>query len=322
MNLYGKRVLKAAIFFLGLLLLLVLASHLFMPKDNTREAGIEEFYANGILAEKKNTIDILISGDSFSYSSLVPSELWKTHGYTSYENGTNDQHLDYTMILLRRAFENQSPKLVILEPSLILHEVSSLNALIEHVEPFLPVFHDHDRWKSLTWKDFYKKPEYTQVMNYKGYQYFTKIKPASDSEAHNMVPTDDVAPIPASCLKYIRRIQNYCEAHGAKLVFLSAPNALSWDYAQHNAIAALAKELDIDYLDANLHNDQIGIDWSHDTCDHGDHLNHAGAVKNTRFLEKYLDSLGILTDHRGDPEYADWDRCLKVYEKKAAKEDI
>ena len=101
-----------------------------------------------------------------------------------------------------------------------------------------------------------------------------------------MVPTDDVAPIPASCLKYIRRIQNYCEAHGAKLVFLSAPNALSWDYAQHNAIAALAKELDIDYLDANLHNDQIGIDWSHDTCDHGDHLNHAGAVKNTRFLEK------------------------------------
>ena len=41
MNLYGKRVLKAAIFFLGLLLLLVLASHLFMPKDNTREAGIE-----------------------------------------------------------------------------------------------------------------------------------------------------------------------------------------------------------------------------------------------------------------------------------------
>ena len=202
MNLYGKRVLKAAIFFLGLLLLLVLASHLFMPKDNTREAGIEEFFANGILAEKKNTIDILISGDSFSYSSLVPSELWKTHGYTSYENGTNDQHLDYTMILLRRAFENQSPKLVILEPSLILHEVSSLNALIEHLEPFLPVFHDHDRWKSLTWKDFYKKPEYTQVMNYKGYQYFTKIKPASDSEAHNMVPTDDVAPIPASGLSW------------------------------------------------------------------------------------------------------------------------
>ena len=50
MNLYGKRVLKAAVFFLGLLLLLVLASHLFMPKDNTREAGIEEFFANGILA--------------------------------------------------------------------------------------------------------------------------------------------------------------------------------------------------------------------------------------------------------------------------------
>ena len=324
MNIYGKRILKSAVFFAGLILLLLLASGIFRPKDNTKEAGIEEFFANGILSERKDTIDALIAGDSFSYTFMVPNELWKSNGFTSFEIGTNDQNLDYTMTMLRRSFRNQNPKLVVLEPSLIFHDVSRLKQLIERLEPVLPVFHDHDRWKSLNPDDlaFWKKPQYTQQMDYKGYQYLTAIKPAEDSDAHNMVPSDEAKPIPYSCMAYMRRIKEYCENHGARLVFVSAPNALSWNYAQHNAIAALAEELGCDYMDMNLHSDETGIDWTHDTADHGDHLNHAGAVKATRVLAAYLESLGDLEDHRGDAKYEDWDRCLKVYEWKVSKEDV
>ena len=324
MNYYGKRILKSAVFFAGLLLLLLLASHICKPKDNTRQAGMEEFFANGILSEKENTIDALIAGDSFSYTYMVPNELWKSNGFTSYEIGTNDQNLDYTMVMLRRSFQNQTPKLVVLEPSLIFHDVSRLKQLIEILEPTLPVFHDHDRWKDLNAEDFdlFRNPEYTQHMDYKGYQYLTRVEPAGDSKPHNMVPSDEAEDIPYSSRKYIQQIKDYCDRNNARLVFVSAPNALTWNYAQHNAIEALADELGCEYMDMNLYSDEIGIDWTHDTADQGDHLNHAGAVKATRFLADYLDSLGILEDHRGDPEYEDWDECQKVYERKVAKEDI
>ena len=324
MNLYGKRILKAAVFFAGLLLILLLASRIFKPKDNTRKAGIEEFYANGILSEKTDTIDTLIAGDSFSYTFMLPIELWKSNGFTSYETGTNDQNLNYTMVMLRRSFLNQHPRLVVLEPSLIFHDVSRLKQLIEMLEPELPVFHDHDRWKTLNPDDFcfWQTPQYTQQMDSKGYQYISAIKPAPDSEPHNMVPTDEVESIPASCLAYIRRIKEYCDKHGARLVFVSAPNALSWNYPHHNAVEALAESLGCDYLDMNLYSDEIGIDWTHDTADHGDHLNHAGAVKASRFLAEYLDSLGILEDHRGDARYEEWDYCLKVYERQVSNHTI
>ena len=82
----------------------------------------------------------------------------------------------------------------------------------------------------------------------------------------------------------------------------------------------MADEIGCDYVDMNVINDQIGIDWSKDTCDGGDHLNHAGAVKSTRFLIDYLSGLNILEDHRGDPDYKQWDECLEKYEKQVKRE--
>ncbi len=319
---YIQRIVKTCAFFLGLALLLALVSRVLTPKDNTEEAGMEEVYANAILGEKEHTIDVLIVGDSYSYTFPIPPEIWRDCGYTVFTSGTNDQSLDYTMVMLRRAFRTQSPRLVILEASPIYRGMSRFEQLLAILETRFSIFRYHDRWKGLQGNDLFGSQDYTLTKDYKGYRYYNKIVPAPDPEADNMQETDEAAKIPRECLRYIRKIRSYCEKHGAKLVLMSAPNAMYWDYSHHNGIAALAQEIGCDYTDMNLLNDRIGIDWSHDTCDGGDHLNHAGAVKANRFLEEYLTSLGILEDHRGDPEYSEWDRCLKKYEKQVAREKI
>ena len=106
---YRKRILTACAGIVVLALALVLLSRIFLPKDNTKEAGMEEVFANGILGEKENTIDVLGLGDSYSYFSTIPPEIWKAEGYTSYAAGTNDQSLDYTMEMLRRVYQRQNP---------------------------------------------------------------------------------------------------------------------------------------------------------------------------------------------------------------------
>ena len=58
----------------------------------------------------------------------------------------------------------------------------------------------------------------------------------------------------------------------------------------------------------NLSLEDIGLDWNTDTKDGGDHMNSAGAEKVSAYLADYLKDNYELTDHRGDKDYAEWDR--------------
>ena len=129
-----------------------------------------------------------------------------------------------------------------------------------------------------------------------------------------MKPTDKVAEIPALNIQYVREMKQFCDENGSRLVLVSTPSTVNWNFQRHNGIQKLANDIGCEYIDLNLMNDRIQIDWSKDTRDKGDHLNHFGAVKVSRFLSEYLKETGLLTDHREDPAYAKWNDSLKKYE--------
>lgn len=314
---YMKRIFSFFMFVLGLAALLIALSFVFMPKNNMSEFGMEEVSANGILGEKEYSIDVLILGDSESYSAITPMQIWKETGYTSYVCGTSAQPLNYTSVMLRRAFEKQTPKIVILETNTIYREVSTSNALITKLTNYFSVFQYHDRWKSLGWHDFIGKTKFTWTDDYKGYSYNAVIAPSTKKDY--MKQTETAAEIPALNIQYVKEIKTYCEENNAKLVLLSTPSTVNWNYARHNGIQNLANEIGCEYIDLNLMNEQLQIDWDKDTRDKGDHLNHSGAVKVTHFVSKFLYKTGLLTDHRSDAEYAKWNDSLKNYESVVGK---
>ena len=68
MNKKAKDIIGCISFMVGLLILFAVLSVIFVPKDNSRAAGMEAVQANGILGEKENTIDYIILGDSETHS--------------------------------------------------------------------------------------------------------------------------------------------------------------------------------------------------------------------------------------------------------------
>lgn len=311
---YWKRALRISVFGLGLLLLLLAVSMIFAPKNRKHKTKFweEEAAATGILGERENSIDVLVLGDSESYSSIIPMELWKKTGFTSYVCGTSAQRLKYTKTLLHRAYLNQKPKVVILETNAIFRKGTKTQAAYENVRNIFSIFQYHNRWKSLEWKEFSKGPRFTWTDDYKGYIYSNKIRSGSD-EAY-MEPTDEVAEIPEQNAEYVREIKEYCEEQGARFILWSTPSSKNWNYGRHNAVAVLAEQLGCEYVDLNLQNDVVQIDWKQDTRDKGDHVNHSGAVKVTDYLAGYLKKLEILSDHSKEKDYRKWNEALVRYE--------
>lgn len=310
--LYGKRIIAALIFLCALVAFLIGASYLFVPKNNTAASGMEETSANGILGEQDSTIDVVIIGDSESHSAISPMQIWQEKGYTSYVCGSSAQTLDYSFTMLKRAFRKQKPKIVILETNAIYREMTADHAALTKLGDFLSVFRYHNRWKALNRNDLKGRIEYTWTDDYKGYIYSKEVNACK--QENYMKPTETVAHIPDLNLRYVRKIKDYCEMNGAKLVFLSTPSPVNWHYERHNGIAALAKELNSEYIDLNMMNDEIRIDWTKDTRDKGDHLNIYGAKKVTHYLGDYLSRTNTMDDHRKDTKYEKWNEALIKYE--------
>ena len=310
--LYVKRIAAFLVLLCSTCILIVCASYLFSPKNNTAEAGMEEVSANGILAEAENTVDALVIGDSESYCAITPMQIWQEQGYTSYVCGTDAQTLDYSLTLYRRTLEKQSPKLVILETDAIYRDISESSACITEASNICAVFRYHNRWKSLNALDFTTTATYTNVNDYKGYVYNTKTDGCETRDY--MAYTEKSAEISQRAREYVQKIKDLCDENGAQLLFLSTPSSYNWNYERHNGISALAAELECDYLDLNLESDALQIDWQTDTKDKGDHLNYYGAQKTTHYLANYLAQTGLLTDHRGDGRYESWDESLSKYE--------
>lgn len=308
---YVKRVINIICFLAGLLLLLILSSLIVRPKNNSPEAGMEEAEANGILGEPENSIDILFIGDSQAYCGFIPLTLWNSKGYTSYVCATSGQSLDYTWIMLRRAFEKQSPKYVVLETNTLYKDIARKNILGRELGSLLPVFDYHDRWKNITAKDFYEPVDYTWTSELKGYKCLVSKRVPDNTDY--MGSAEGMQPIIDNNRNMLERIKAYCEEHGARLILVSVPSTKNWSYKKHNGVYKLAGELQCDYIDFNLPDSFMEIDWNNDTCDGGDHLNYYGALKVTAYMGEYFEGLGGLQDKRGMEAYGEWDRCYEKF---------
>ena len=307
------KILKTFIFMTILLIMLIILSYIVMPKNNQAEFGMYDVRANGILGEKDNTIDVLVVGDSESFSSIVPMKLWEDYGFTSYVCGTTSQTLPESISFLYKAMQNQKPKIIILDANSIFRQADYDALFQEWLNYIIPVTEYHSRWKNLNINDFSKSIDYSWTDDMKGYDYSVAVDGADSSNYLAYTETENIISITNKL--YIKLINEYCKMKNSKLIVVSTPSTMNFNYKNHNAIEKFLKREDIEFLDLNIQSTELNLDWSKDTRDKGDHLNHYGALKVTEYLGNYLSEKNILENHKEDERYKRWNESLERYKK-------
>ena len=297
------------------LLLLLGLSPLFQPKDTSKEAGMIDASANAIMAEPAGTIDVLFIGDSEAYSSISPLQLWGEHGITSYVCSAAGMRLPYANQLLRRATQNQQPRVVIIETNMLFSVFSIDDLVTKELEGLLPIVRFHDRWKSFSSEDPFDAPAYSWTDDLKGFRISTRI---SNEPGPNSVrnPRTRSLQVSATGRLYLSQMVDYCRSIGAVPVLMSTPTALNWNPERQASIQAVADELGVEFIDLNTEPYKVDINWDEETHDGGDHLNLSGAQKATARIGDWLSSAFELEDHRGDASYQRWQDLYESYRTK------
>ena len=263
-----------------------------------------------VSAEKKNTIDVLVAGDSESYTSVSPMDLWDRAGIAAYDCGQPGQRIQETYYILKTAFRTQSPKLVLFETNTMFRDPGFLkNVQLSLTEPLayhFPVIKYHNAWKALF--DGPGGPK----KSYKGFEIRDKVVSYEGDEEY-MKETKDKAQIPEVVRIYMEKIKRLCEKNGADLLLVSAPSPKNYNYKKHNSLEEYARENNLPYVDLNMKFRDIGIDWKQDSYDRGDHLNISGARKVTAYIGEYLADNYDLPDRRNDDGWREWDDLAKEY---------
>ena len=306
-----KHVLRAALFLTVFVVLFSGLTILFIPKNNSSEAGIYDAHAKAFIAEPRNSMDVLFIGDSKAYCAFVPMQLWEKYGITSYVCATSNQPTYQSYAFAKRFFQYHTPRIVILETSCLLKEYEFGDVAGHIAEEYFPYLRYHDRWKNLYLSDFTDKPDQTYLDTAKGYRATLEAEPA-DVTGY-MTPSEEIRPIPQWSQWYVRLIRDFCEKNNAQLYLVSTASTVEFHYPLHNGIAQLAEKLNIPYVDTNLMQKAIPLDWDKDTYDIGYHLNYYGGCKTTDYIGSMLWETGLFSDKRTDSDYAQWNVDLQKF---------
>lgn len=299
-----KKILRIIIFIVILMVMILLLSHFFA---NFKTLGKSDISVVGIQGEYKNSLDYLIIGDSESYTSTIPLEIWKTYGYAGYICGTPGQRLNQTYDILNDVLETQKPKIIIIETNALFRGVKDID-IPSYLNNKLQLFKYHDNWKYLVSSNYNK-----YNVNEKGFVYSKEIKKSANPNYKKY--TKKKRQIKKENIRYFEKIIDLCKKHNIELILMSVPTSKNWNYKKHNTIGELASKYELKFIDFNLDED-IHIDWNKDTQDEGDHLNYYGAMKVTKKLGDYLHSLNILKSHKDDKKYQKWNEDYDKYYQK------
>lgn len=304
-----KNVLKSIIFAILLVLIIQIVGISLLPQSTMRKYGYKNTMTYPILEEKENQIDVLAVGDSLTYSSVSPMEVWDQYGYTMYDCSTQGMTVKKAYEYIKIATKHEHPKIILLESNILFRNAQNVpwhNKLKDYLYTYFPILKYHNNWKKIG------EPEGEYLSEpYKGYVYITTKTPFRLK--HQKLKPLGGSRINSENSELFLKIIELCKENNIKLVLISTPSRVSWRMAKHNATNQVAKKYNLEYIDLNLV-EELKIDWYNETKDSGDHLNHFGAKKISRYLGEYLHQTNLLTDKRTDSEYKQWHKVNKNYQ--------
>ena len=329
------------ILFLILLLCCIIAASLLVERKSSFNKN-EMFFKEA----KKDHIDALILGSSHVINGINPLQLYEEYGYTSYNLGGYGSVLLSSYWQLMLALDHCTPKLVIIDSYMLENDVRyiddpnanvssdelhlnidrfplsrmkyhAINDMFENQDKKYAYWFDfivyHDRWKELDSADFKRFTKDADINRMMG--------AVMDYETHSA--EYEYVDYQAGTLEqetvgthYLRMILNTCRDRGIQAVVVTVPFLAM---AENQAAAHTADQIAAEYGFPSLNMLEVPgiIDINADMADPG-HLNVLGCQKVTSYLGSYLSQTCPLTDHREDPSYEEWNKCLDEYHSELA----
>lgn len=303
--------------------------------------------AYSFLLEPENSLDIVGIGSSNLYSAFVPTTLWSNYGYTSCVISKPHQTTVESYGFLKEVLQTQKPKVLIIETDMLYENAGAFNPngkkhgklyqtaaktrkklddfynnlnadeFQDTVMSKFSIFRFHNRWKTLKPKDLQENKKNTGYMAIDhGYNFNNSVKAAKANS--NMKESDISNPVGNEDLMYLKKMIQLCRENGITPLLVEMPSNDSWDYYKHNAVAEIAEENSVQFVDFNLLFDEIDFDIKADYRDGGSHCNYFGAEKTTNYLGELFktDYSSELSDKRSDAAFAYWYESVKAFDKK------
>lgn len=302
-----KMLIKIFGIFVALIVLLLMAQRLLMPKYTGKMA---EGALTGEYYESKKNHEVIFFGDSEVYYNFSPEVLNEEYGINAYIRGNANQTMWQSYYLLMDTLRYEKPKAIVVSvASLMKEEVEgeAYNRMMldtmewseykyscikesmteeENVISYVfPIFRYHSRWNELSkddFKYFFGEPNVSKD----GYLARKEVVPLTRLPA--VKPLSDYE-LSQKALEYLDKIKEICEEKDIKLVLVKSPSQYPYWYEEWDAaVVDYASKNEILYVNLLEAVDEIGLDFSVDTFDGGKHLNVDGATKNTKYFGELL----------------------------------
>lgn len=314
---HRKNLIKAVSFCLILIILLKLLSSLALIAKRDPEP-IFNCDPRIIFQEPENTIDVITIGNSNVRSGIIPMQLWKDYGITSYTWGEPSVDPYDSEQYLKKIFRKQSPSVVILEASFFFRTTSfadNLNSMTRaKLSDMFPLIPYHSSLLKLFKYGFSELYNANHSVT-KGYYVNFQAKPGKKGSSYMNETSSSDDMISFLTQKEILRIEQLCKDHGAKLIIAAVPSTSDWGYERHQLTKKFCEDNQLTFLDMNTTDvlKEMNLNWKKDTRDGGTHMNYTGASLVTDYLGKYLTEHYQLTDFRQDRNYEQWNTDCEYF---------
>lgn len=289
---------------------------------------------------ERDSLDVIFLGSSHMRNDVSPMELWRDYGIVSHNAAEYGQVVPITYHVLLDALDRQDPALVVVDvykviqdtlidgPNYLHHSIDVMpmgRGKIAAVYDLVPngertdylwdIAYYHNRWKELKAADL-DLPDNDS----RGWDNLPGVLGETGFE---IVGESETADPPAVAVKYLRKMAELCKERGVDLLFVAVPyeTPVPDDMDRQrkiNAVAELAKEWGVDFLNMMYRLDEMDFDLAADMADIN-HANVSGMRKITAYLGDYIKEHYDIPDRRGDSRYADWDEACARYAEKLEK---
>lgn len=330
-----KRVIIITISLCLILSTFFLLQSLLVPKyiSEVPEGSLIAEYYN----EEKYDHNVVFVGDCEVYENFSPITLWQKYGIKSYIRGSAQQLIWQSYYLMEETLTYEKPDVMVFnvlsmkydEPqseaynrlnidgmkwssskwNAIKASITEDESIIDYIFPLLRY---HQRWSQLTSEDvkymFGGKPQ----ISHNGFLMRVDELPVKKIPQDTPLANYQFS---KNCYKYLDKMVELCQDNGVKLVLIKAPSLYpsyydEWDQQMQD----YAKKKNVDYINFLKLQDEIGLDFQHDTYDRGLHLNLSGAEKLSTYFGQYLQKTYHIKDSRHDADSKQrWDKKVKFY---------